>query len=138
LFILRFIIEWLFVLNESRSLNKNPEENKHHIAIARVVKRVKIVDIIKFLLMILVIALVVALADTTTTDPEAVTAGQKVLPAICLCVLISIPIAGKIFAKKQFKKIDDDIAAAAAKRDEKYRINLPAATELMFENEIEL
>ena len=121
LFVVRFVTEWLFVLAESRSLKKNPQENAPLIEISAVVKRVKIADIIVFALVILSIALMAMITNVTgVSDAEAVGGGQKALPVICLIILIALPIAGRIYARAQFKKVDGAIAAVMNMRGKKY------------------
>lgn len=110
LFVLRFLLEWFYILTESRSLNKNPNENAHYIAVCKAVKRIKISDIIVFAAVIISIVIMVAVINVTGVDTNNAFA-EKALPAIALIIIIGFPIAGKIYKSKQLKSVNNDINA---------------------------
>ena len=102
-YLLKFIIEWLFILNESRELKKKPEENKNHIVLAGAIKKTKLVG-----LLTLVVAGVVlfVLAEVFGSGAQ-LDSWHYVLFAVILVAFI----VNKVFSTRTYLKIQPEISA---------------------------
>jgi len=114
-FTLRFVIDWLYVLNQSRKLGQDPEENKHFIAVAKVVRKLKIVDLIVFALRIIVIVLAIIITKSIGFDSDDTM--LETVGTIALILFLALPILNRIFARVQFKKINADVQAIIGRRN---------------------
>ena len=114
-FVLKFIVDWLYILNQSRKLNKDPKENKNYIAIAKVVRKLKIADIFVFAVRIGIVVLAVIL--TLGADPENMESWMQVLMWGLLALFIVVPIFGGVYARKQFRRIDADVQTVYSSRN---------------------
>ena len=111
--VLRYLVEWLAILNETHWLKKHPEEYKHQIIIAGVVRRVRLFDSIICVFVVALLIVTIATAHVFLGNDSA-NAGfwDKAVPIISLVgIFILLGISG-VHAQKQFETIHDSMKAA--------------------------
>ena len=108
IYVVRFIIEWIAVLAESRELKKQPEENRIYLDIARIVKRAKIANLIAFAIVVAAVIAVSSIVQGTNADQD------KTVAIILIASALAMFIACKIFAAVQFKRVKPQLTERKA------------------------
>ena len=106
-YLLKFIVEWLYILNESRELNKKKEENKNYIVLAGAIKKVKVMGLVTLLIAGGVLYTMSLILGSNTFE------GWHV---VLIGVLLLAFIVNKIFSTRTFLKIQPEIAAIEQER----------------------
>jgi len=102
LHMIKFAFQWGYVLAESRSLSKNPEENKDYIAVARVVRRTKIANIITLFVFVGLVYLVyLVFGGNTKFDTD----NSMWIIGVGLVVIV----LNKIYNGRQKKSVREEI-----------------------------
>ena len=103
-YLIKFVLEWIFILSESAELKKKPEENRDYLAVAGAVKRVKVFGLIMMAAFLTAVGVIAAILTGEDGTFDAAS-------TVCLVVAIAALIANKIYSTKQFLKVQPQIAA---------------------------
>ena len=109
IYILRYIFEWFIILNQHRRLKRNPEVNKHYLAVSRVVRRIKVADLILF--GVVLICAIVGIVFAWKLKGSDAGNEAKIVPIICIAIIVICIAIEKIFSARQFSAINSDIKA---------------------------
>lgn len=104
--IIKFVVEWGFILRETRELKQEPEENENYLAVASAVKKVKLMN---FLMLILISGLLIAVAAILIGSGLNTGTQTNALLIVALVVIILALILNKVYSYKKFSKIQDNI-----------------------------
>gem|GEM_PF-4321148 len=107
LWIARYALEWLIILRQSHVLKRDPERNKHHLNVARVVRKMKLFDL--GVLIVTVVSFIVAVVFGWQLKDGSTDTAATVVPIIMACIIIVAFVASKVFASKQLKKVKSDV-----------------------------
>ena len=110
-YLVKFIIEWLFILHESHELKGDRENNRNYIAVAGAVKRVKL-----FGLFMTLTAVGMLVAVSYLLSGGEVENSQKVTVIIFFAVVLIALLANRIFSVRQFRKVYPNVTAIQAER----------------------
>jgi len=104
IFILKFVLQWGYIMAESRDLNKNPENNQTHIKVARAIRKIKIGNLITLLIFIVLAVLIYLVYQESGVSSD----NNTNLILLGAAALIAI-IGNKIFAGRQYKSVEPEV-----------------------------
>jgi hypothetical protein len=111
IYVVKFIIEWIAILAESRELKKDTTKNAHYINISGAIKRVKIVG----LLVTVIMGIVVYIGAYFIKQGDDV---NGTLAGVLAAVMLAAMLFNKMYSYRQLRRVADDIDAVRSERAE--------------------
>jgi hypothetical protein len=112
LFLIKWVFEWLAIMRQTARLKKDPEANRDRIALAMVIRKSKLINLI------ICFVTAAAAAAIGILLPQANDTMEKVLPIVSGVVVLGALIVGKVAISKMFKKVQPSVKAIYALRKE--------------------
>lgn len=108
-YLLRFIVEWIFLLVERGELKKDKEANKNYLDISSVVIKTKLVSMI---VMVITVVVLFAMSKIINNDVQTWQFAFFAIPIVALIIY-------KIYATKAFDRVQPQARVIAEERNEK-------------------
>jgi hypothetical protein len=112
LFIIKWVFEWLAIMRQTARLKIDPAAHLDRIALAWVIRKVKLIN------MITCAVIAAAAAAIGILMPHANNVTEKAVPIVCGVAVIATLVIGKVISNKLFKKVQPNIKAIYALRKE--------------------
>lgn len=108
-YLIKFVLEWLFILREMHELQKDKNTNSAYIGVGKAVQKAKLFGLIVFAISAVILYILSLVLNTEGTTFEA-------WHGILLIALLVLYIVNKVYSARQFLKVQGHISIISEER----------------------